>query len=262
MAFPAILAAATPFIMKGLDAVGNMFGAQRQAEHNMELAKYQNRYNSRMLRQQRIYDLPANQRKRLESAGLNPALMYGTGSDVAKVSQPLRSADIKTADFQSVLANIGTSLAQNRLMQSQADLTDQKVEESGSKQDLMRAQTNLTQANPYMRKEYVDFMVLQLESTAKLKEQEAGFMLSKTTPDFKPTDGRWERGYLKMQRELDLLEVKYKLGTSDQKVKAEIIQREDFKNDLLKIQRDWLKDGEITPQHIYQGIMLLLSKMM
>lgn len=250
---------AAPFIAKGIDILGANYGAGKQAAYNMELARYQNRFNARMIRQQLEYDTPANQRKRMEEAGYNPHLFYGQGTP-GNQGTPQKSAPIQPADFQTAFMNIGTDIARMRLMNAQTDLTTQKTEESGTKQDLMSAQRNLINANPYMRKEYVDAMVLQLQSAAKLKEQEAGFMLSKTQDD--ASGVRWERGFLKMQRELDLMYQKMNLNAADQKVKAEIIQSKDFQNQLLELQRNWMKDADITPQHIYQGIMLILGKLM
>lgn len=250
MAFPAVLAAAAPFILKGLDIVGNQMGAERQAEHNMELAKYQNRYNTRMLRQQRIYDLPANQRKRLEAAGLNPALMYGTGSDVAKVGQPLRSADIQSADFQSVLANIGTSLAQNRLMQSQADLTDQKVAESGIKQSLMETQKAVLAANPNLDSSYMTALISSMESTAALKKQQLGFQ---EIHNMKAIE--------KVTREIELMAQKFNLNTADQKIKAEILKSQEFQNYINEMKKRWLSDGEISGDLVRFGALMLMERL-
>lgn len=238
MPFP-FLAAAAPFIAAGVNAVGNMIGTKMQSNENMKMAQYQNEYNT-----------PANQRRRYEDAGFNPNLAVTQGTSGNMSSPP------QSADYQSVLANLGTQVQQARLLKSQADLNETKVDESGVKQDLMKAQESVAKANPWLNRSYVDSTVLQLQSAAKIKEQEAMVMTSYT----KSGDRSGEFGMLKMQRELDILDQKYKLMQSDQKIKAEIFQSKEFQNDLLQIQRDWMKNADVTPQHIYQFIMMLLMK--
>ena len=69
-------------ISAGGSLLGNLFGFGSQAATNkaqMELAKYQYEKNLEMWNRQNEYNLPSAQRQRLIDAGLNPALMYGSG---------------------------------------------------------------------------------------------------------------------------------------------------------------------------------------
>lgn len=262
MPLPAFLAAAmaSPVVGSALsgiaNAIGGNRGANKQYHANKKLAAFQHAKNMELLKYQLDYNSPASQMGRFKDAGLNPNLIYGQGSP-GNMDTPPRYPDIKTADFQTPMSNLGTGFMQTTLAQAQADLVNQKVNESGIKQDLMRAQTNLTNANPHLNKQYVDAMVLNLESVAKLKEQEANFMT--TTDHYK---GINTHGYQKMQLEIETLSQRFNLNQADQKIKAQIIESKDFQNAILKIQKDWISNGDITPQHIYQGIMMLLSKMM
>lgn len=261
MPFGAILAAAAPFILKGMDIGGGRAAQQMSYEQQRALNADQYAHDMNMMRYQNKYNSPAEQMSRFLDAGLNPNLVYGQGTPGNMESAP-RYPHQEAKTF-SYLEGQGTSLLEgvlrSRLMSSQADLTDQRVKESGIKQDLMKSQKNLVDANPYLNKAYVDAMVTNLQAVAAMKDQQAGFMLSKTVDD----DGvRWERGYLKMQKELDLLSQKYNLGEADQKLKASVLTSKAFQNELSKIQVQWMKDSEITPQHIYLGIMMLLQKMM
>ena len=70
------------------------------------------------------------------------------------------------------------------------------------------------------------------------------------------------RGYVKMSEELRQLQTRFKLQEGDLKLKAEILQSKEFQNALQKIQVEWMRDAEITPQHIYQGIFMLLQSLM
>lgn len=252
------LAAAAPYLaVSAANTLGNWFGQHQQGKQNLKYADYQFQQNMAMIKYQNLYNSPQKQMERFKAAGLNPHLIYNQGNPGNMSSAP-SYPNVQPPNVASVFADLGTQFQQARLMASQADLTSQKVQESGIKQDLMNAQKDLVKANPYMRKEYVDSMVRNLKSIADLKEQQAGFMLSHQTVD----GVRWERGFLKMQRELELLEQRFNLGTADQALKASVLKSKEFENALKQIHVNWMKEGDITPQHIYQGIMLLLGKLM
>lgn len=254
MPFP--WAAATPFILKGLDFIGGMFGARQQRKTQEMLNERQYNHDLAMMKYQLDYNDPESQMQRFKDAGLNPHLIYGQGTP-GNLDSPPRYPSQQAPSVEH-FSNLGTSLAQIQLMQSQAKLTDTKVQESTVKQDLMRAQKNVADANPWLNKSYVNSMVLQLESTAKLKEQEMMFMTQGIVRDGKY---QGEAGMVKMRYEIDNLAQRNGLNTQDQEVKAKIIESMQFKNSLLEIQEKWMKDAEITPQHIYLGIQMLLSKM-
>lgn len=79
---PLPIALGAGLISAGGSLLGNLFGFGSQAATNkaqMKLAEYQYEKNLEMWNRQNEYNLPANQRQRLLDAGLNPALMYGSG---------------------------------------------------------------------------------------------------------------------------------------------------------------------------------------
>lgn len=64
-------------------AIGGVIGLANTAlqhRYNKKLADYQNDINIQNWNMQNEYNSPAEQRKRLEQAGLNPAQMYGNGA--------------------------------------------------------------------------------------------------------------------------------------------------------------------------------------
>lgn len=68
-------------------------GSQNSANKaNMELAKYQNEWNEKMWHMQNEYNLPKNQMARYLDAGLNPNLIYGSGSASAGNSTSVPTA--------------------------------------------------------------------------------------------------------------------------------------------------------------------------
>lgn len=247
-----------------LNTIGGFIGGNRQDVVNKRAARLQHKHNMELLKYQLDYNTPANQMARYKEAGLNPNLVYNQGNPGNMQSAP-SYPEVKVPDYQSITSGLGSQLAdltvkasQAKLLSTQADLNKVKADESAVKQDLMRAQRDLVKANPYMKPEYINSMVLQLESAAKLKQQEASFYTDWTTEN----GVRWQRGYLKMQKELELLSQKMNLNDADLKVKAEIIQSKEFQNALQEIQVKWMKDGDITSQHIYTGIMMMLGKLM
>lgn len=256
MAFP-LLAAATPFILKGLDMLGGLFGARQQYKSQRRLNQQQYAQDLKMMQYQLDYNDPASQMQRFKDAGLNPHLVYGQGTP-GNLESPPRYPQQQAPDY-SYLQGLGSSFMQMKLMQSQANLTDARIDESTVKQDVMRQQKNVLAANPYLNPAYVNAMVTNLQSTAALKKQEADFM---TLGVYDKEGRKGEAGIVKMQVEIDTLIQRFNLNSADQQIKAKVLQSKEFQNALQEIQVNWLKSGEITPQHIYQGIMILLSKMM
>lgn len=243
------------------NVAGGLFGADRQADQNMKLAKFQHQQNLDLLNRQLQYNSPSAQMARFKDAGLNPNLIYGQGSS-GNMESPPRYPDIKAADYQAALAGIGTQVQQANLMKAQTDLTNQKVDESGVKQSLMKQQAAVLKANPFLNSAYVTAFVENMKQSALLKERQAKQLGFFTEGQAIYNGAKIPLGAAKIRRELDLLAQRFDLGEKDKKIKAEIFQSKDFQNQLSEIQLKWMRDSEITPQHIYMGIMLLLQKML
>lgn len=233
-----------------LNMGGGLFGARKQYKHNRALAAQQHRYNKDLLQEQLEYNSPKAQMERFKEANLNPHLVYSQGNP-GNQGAPLSYPNVQPSDYQSMFSNVGTQLMQMKLMQAQSNLTNTKVEESTVKQDLMKAQRDLVKANPYLNESYVNAMVLQLQSTARIKEQEA---------TIQPINQA--KAIEKIQAEINLLSQKFNLGALDAQIKAKVVTSKEFQNTLQEIQVKWMQDKEITPQHIYMGIMLMLQKLM
>lgn len=250
----------TALLNTGANWISGNAGTSKQYHANKKLANLQHKHNMELMEYQLAYNTPAEQMKRFKLAGLNPNLVYGQGTPGNMESAP-RYPDIQAPDYQRMyqqtFGDLGSKLQEAKLMAAQTDLVNVKADESGVKQNLMASQKALVEANPYLQDSYINAMISNLQSTAALKKQEADFMVNPhgytglTTP-----------GTQKMQLEIENLVQRFNLGQSDLQVKANIIQSQEFKNAILEVQKKWLTDQEITSQHVYQGIMLLLQKMM
>lgn len=253
-----------------LNQFGALFGARRQERANIRAMQMQNEFNIDMLNRQLEWNAPKNQMQRFADAGLNPNLIYGQASS-GNWSTNVQSAPLHAADYQTAPAMLGQQLLESLvkaqqvdLIHSQADLNRVRKSESGIKQDLMKAQTALTRANPYLDPAYVKAMVVQLQSVAHMKEMESNALSAVVTPSGQ--DIPREMGTTIMDRmviaKINSLEERFDLQKADARVKAEIIKSKEFQNALQEIQVAWMKDGELTPQHVYTGIMMLLGKLM
>lgn len=218
-------------IAKGVDLIGGWIGQSQQRRENRRMRKY----NS-----------PKAQMQRYREAGLNPNLIYTQGSSGSWGAPQ---------DYQSMYSGMGSSFIGAAQTAAQTELTEQKTEESVSKTDLINAQEDLVRANPFLDPEYLANFVEKGIADSQIKRQERDYKLSTDAEGF-------ENGLRKMQTEVDLLMQRYQLGEADKKIKAKVFESKDFQNELQRIQLNWMKDGDLTPQHIYQGIMMVLMKLM
>lgn len=232
MPLPAFLAAAIPSVIAtAANVIGGSYGASKQKDYSMEIAKYQNEYN-----------LPVNQMARLTDAGLNPNLMYGVASP-GNMSAP------QPVNVSAPYEGIGTTYLQ-------AGLTSSKTSESSQKREVMKVQKEVLEANPWLNSGYVNALVSSMMSTAAMKKQEADFY----TGDAK-YEGVSKPGIQKMQLEIETLVQRFNLNQADQKIKAEIVQSKEFQNEIDEVKARWLTDATINPQTIMEGVKMLLMYM-
>lgn len=260
-----ISAAAQLASMFGQNAM-NRGSARWELEQNRKANDLAYQRELQLLQYQLDWNSPVNQMKRFKEAGLNPNLVYGQGTpgNMQNAPQVPRQAPARGPQLNFNVPDFYNTLQDMRLKAAQTDLLTTKKDESNVKQDLMRVQTEVSKANPYLAPGYVDALVTNMKSIAELKKQEAGFKLEEITGTLKDGTEYYaptSRGYIMMEKQMDQLFQKYQLGEKDLKIKSEIIQSKNFENDLKQIQRDWMKSGDITPQHIYQAIFMLLQQL-
>lgn len=247
-------------------------GPKRQYKYNKKLAQYQNDLNRKnqqwllgqqreMTAQQLEYDSPAQQQARLKAAGLNPNLMYGSGT-VGNMGSPTSAGSLPGVSVGQVdagsLGNLGTDALQGAMMASQVDLTQARTAESEAKAGLIDAQKAVAMSNPMLDPRVAEETRLALTAVANSKRNE-NTMLWQTNAAKR---GGEELGSRKVKAEIEALEQKLGLNTKDLEIKNKILTSKEYDNALKLIQKKWMEDGDITPQHIYQGLMMLFMKMM
>lgn len=253
--FPAAMAAGSFLgnVLSGKSA------ADRQYHQNKKLAAFQNEANERYLQMQLEWDSPVNQMKRFRQAGLNPHLIYGQGSP-GNQGTPLRAADIRPADYQSYAQNAGSNAMQTfnqtALTQAQVNATNAKTEQTTVLAGLQRLQAKVIAANPLLNDAGFKATIDSLVSAAQIKAAQAG--IQKNIAEWQPIVS--QKAAEKLQEEIKLLDQRFNLGEQDKKIKAEILKSKEFQNAILEIQKKWMADGEMTPQHFFQLISQLLMK--
>lgn len=129
--------------------VMNRNAIREQNKANKDLAKYQFDLNMQAWHQQNQYNSPAAQVARLQAAGLNPQLAYGSGSNAGNASSvPQYEAPHMEAyqgnakDMAQIMnlmpiAQLNQLTAQTRLIDAQTDKEKQLAKEAGARTEGM-----------------------------------------------------------------------------------------------------------------------------
>lgn len=119
--FAAAITAGASLLGNYMTNQANLNQAQLSYEKQLELMKYQNRYNS-----------PAKQMKRLRRAGLNPHLVYGSGNVTGNMGGELPKYEPPNQeyDFGFAGASIGQEIERFHDVKMKQAATDKLVEEA------------------------------------------------------------------------------------------------------------------------------------
>lgn len=233
---------------------GNLIQRIGQAKQNRRLYKQSIADQRTVQAEAREYDAPKNQMKRFMEAGLNPHLIYGGGSGNSGGSfpfQPAQQQPVQEPNYgQAVNAYIGAQQAQAQLAYTQT-----RTAESGIKQQAIAIQNEIAKTNPMLNPNVYAAVVDMMEQVSSTKAHEAYILGSMgesgTTPVFR-----------KIEAEVAAMEQKLGLNTADLAIKNRIFESKEFENAVKQLQVAWLQNGEFNAEHIRQGLMLILSKML
>lgn len=236
----------------------NKRAAEDSNAMNRANAEWALEQNKRLQEEQRIYDSPEAQMLRYKKAGLNPHLIYGSGSSAGSAF-PISTPGIAPTRVDAPMAsygNIGSDFLQAGQVMAQTSYTAQRENESRSKTALIDLQNDIAKTNPMLNPQVAQSVSNAMEFVAEQKFQEAAYMTRKWSErDMTKAEEKVEMQVQKMAQELGL-------NTADLKIKNKILESKQFENAIKELQTNWLKDGDFTPEHIRQGLMLILSKML
>lgn len=250
----------------GINAV-TQGGPRRQYKWNEKAANTanaRNRENQQWLlqqnqdlqREQREYDSPSAQMQRYKDAGLNPHLIYGNGASAGEVF-PINAGNIAPYSIQAPSAsysNVGSDFISSVQSLAQSRLADLRGDETIANTALKQIQADIAKTNPMLNPSVAMWVSNSMQESARLKTMEARTWVS--------TEDGIMRISKKVNTELDAMVQKLGLNTADLAIKNRILESKEFENAVKEVQARWLKDSEISPEHIRQGMMLLLSKML
>jgi len=214
--------------------------------------------NKKIQNEQRVYDSPEAQMARYKAAGLNPHLIYGSGSSSGSAF-PISTQGIAPSRIDAPSASYpdvaGSFLSAGQTI-ANTGLAQQKQVESEQRTALMEIQTDIAKTNPMLDENVYKSTVYMMEQIALQKAQDARFLAS-----YAKNDDAYTRGEQKIQASVDLMMKQLDITGKDLEIKNKIFESKDYQNALLKIQKAWLEDGDISPEHIRQGLMLILGRM-
>lgn len=240
--------------------IGNLVQQRKQNKENRKLAEFQNSANQEALDKQLEYNTPANQMQRFMDARLNPHLIYGQGNPGSQ-SEPLRYPEIKPTNYQN-LDQVLPLFNQTSLAQSQVQAQNAQTRRTGVLIELDKLKTKVMEKNPLLDKAGFEAIISSLVSTAEGKAAEAGLDTLKLNASKTMDSSGNDMVYRTMFEQLQLLEQRFRLGEIDSQIKAQVLNSKEFQNAILEVQKRFMTEAAITPQHILTFIQLLLMKIL
>lgn len=146
-------------IASGINAAAGIGGNILNNYYNKKNVARQNEYNERLYHYDNWYNSPEQQVQRLKEAGLNPNLVYGTGSTSNVSRGPVKSADM--TNIGGPLDNVANTVRDSLLMYQDARMREAQI-------DNVQAQTENTKARTAT--ESVN-QVLKTVTGSKIKEE-------------------------------------------------------------------------------------------
>lgn len=99
---------------------------------NLGAIGIQNRYNNQQWEKTNEYNSPKNQVSRMREAGLNPALMYGSGSSGGGTAAPAPTSERRSVDLTQIGNIVGTYLD---LKKKDTDIENTRQQTANIKED-------------------------------------------------------------------------------------------------------------------------------
>lgn len=142
---------------------------KRQFKNQVKAMELQLKQNKQLWDYQNAYNTPQAQMARLEAAGLNPNLIYGSGAGGMNTAGPLTSPEVPTK--QAIRPEVPNGLStylQTRQMDAQYQMTLQNIEmarKRGALTDMQTGLTNLKLMREDIRKKnYSDLAQAELDT--------------------------------------------------------------------------------------------------
>ena len=212
----------------GLGMIGSHQQGIRERAHQMKLYQRQHQDAIAFWERQNEYNLPVNQRKRLQDAGLNPALMYkggaGSGGNAGTINHPdfvgglTRQPTFNDiAEAISLFQDVRIKQAQTRVFDANAVSASEDAVTKAMLNNELRDRLNHQAIFKFQSKDGRSYQgaILDAELRAKLGQADrsaAGGQLAKAQADFL-NDIEKMKGVSETQK--NMLKVLYFLGVKN-----------------------------------------------
>lgn len=209
--------------------------AERTANANMELAKYQAGVNEAFIDKQNVYNTPANQMSRFGEAGLNPNLIYGQGN-AGNQAQPARY-EAPRVDYHFNPLQIPEVLS---------PFQDYRMREAQI--DSVKAQTESTRTE--IGNKLLARLLTQVQTSKKEFDLQQSKVLAPYQADIK--HGEAQAAYTKLMQEFARLDgMKLENALKSEQVKQAPIRTEIMETERLfnQYRNQWMKMGVTTSDH-------------
>lgn len=199
---------------------------------------------------EREYNSPMAQMKRFAEAGLNPHLIYQQGSP-GNVSSSAPKMDSPPGVLQTMLQGIQLG-AQIANVSSQTSLRASQEGVNLLNQDKISAEVALAKQKLDYLSQVNPSLAGILKARNVIGDIEASvadeFLSKRATQE---QDIRYNT-LLEMFKRQDLLD-------ADLKIKQSVLEGKSFTNDLLQIERDWLKNADFTAGQFWQQALQFIK---
>lgn len=258
---PAIIAGAGSMLSGLFGAAGSAKAAKYQLQAAREtnrmnylIAQENNAFNQRMWEKQNAYNSPAEQRRRLEQAGLNPNLMMNGGS--AGTAETAPTAD--TSGVQQV-PDIGSTIASG-YQQFGSSLSNAASQIAGMvyNNGLQQANVNKAQAEAQSASQDARYKELQNQFAA------SQFLADLREKQYRGLIAKSDYEYLRdsMQDRLDSVKFQNSLTGSQASYYSQMSGLVDVQRQIEQTNLDWLpREKQVGLSAILQNVRTMVSQM-
>lgn len=258
---PAIIAGAGSMLSGLFGAGGSAMAAKYQLQAaretnrmNYQIAQENNAFNQRMWEMQNAYNSPAEQRRRLEQAGLNPNLMMNGGS--AGTAETAPTAD--TSGVQQV-PDIGSTIASG-YQQFGSSLSNAASQIAGMvyNNGLQQANVNKAQAEAQSASQDARYKELQNQFAA------SQFLADLREKQYRGLIAKSDYEYLRdsMQDRLDSVKFQNSLTGSQASYYSQMAGLVDVQRQIEQTNLDWLpREKQAGLAATLQNVRTMVSQM-
>lgn len=242
--------------------ITTVIAGEQQKSANKDAFNAQFDAQKKLIADQNAYNTPANQMARLQAGGLNPHLMYGQGSpgnQPSAGSAPAMAAVDYLGMGEKVSNTISNTLPlinQTRLAESQVNATNAATSQRYAQTRLTELQSQVMAKNPLLDDAGFKATIDGLKASAQLKQTQVRSNDIKNFVDDSTATSKIDM----IWKEAENIDQKFRLRDLDAKIKAEVMKSKEFQNAILEVQKKFMTDADITPQHILQFVQLILMK--